>query len=181
MPSMQGTPGSIPAWWHTPVFPVLGRYKVISGYPVNSMPAWDIEDSSPDGEKTRTVTHCTMETSLWLAETEKGPMCGSSAILTCQPRSRKLTYSSCFLQACLWSLLLFSAWTKTKNQGRREKHIRIQIPLSLQWGSSHWTQGLKDSSGSEASLRPSWSPLPFSRGPPPPVPLRLSCFQTLPE
>lgn len=32
----------------------------------------------------------------------------ATAALTCQPRSRKLTYSSCFLQACLWSLLLFS-------------------------------------------------------------------------
>lgn len=37
--------------------------------------------------------------------------------LTCQPRSLKLTYSSCFLQACRWSVLLFSelgGWKKWK-------------------------------------------------------------------
>lgn len=43
--------------------------------------------------------------------------------LTCQPRSRKLTYSSCFLQACLWSVLLFSAGEQ--NAGRDgSTHVR---------------------------------------------------------
>lgn len=41
--------------------------------------------------------------------------------LTCQPRSRKLTYSSCFLQACLWSVLLFSA---DENGGEGRQHTR---------------------------------------------------------
>lgn len=56
--------------------------------------------------------------------------------LTCQPRSRKLTYSSCFLQACLWSVLLFSAWTRKQRSkvGERDrKHTHTRV-LSLR----HW-------------------------------------------
>lgn len=124
MPSMQGTPGSIPTRHKLSMVahsctPVPGRYKVISGYPVSSMPAWDLGDSSPEEEKTWTVTHCT-HGDIPVAgrdREQRKAQCVSSAILTCQPRSRKLTYSSCFLQACLWSLLLFSAWTKRKIQG----------------------------------------------------------------
>ena len=52
--------------------------------------------------------------------------------LTCQPRSRKLTYSSCFLQACLWSLLLFSALTGSRGAGQGggegRKHARVRVP-----------------------------------------------------
>lgn len=82
-------------------------------------------------------------------------MYGDSAVLTCQPRSRKLTYSSCFLQACLWSLLLFSAWSRRQRRSQGgERNARVQVPLVLQWESSLWSQGLKGSDDSQAALGP---------------------------
>lgn len=83
-----------------------------------------------------------------------GNRASPSAVLTCQPRSRKLTYSSCFLQACLWSLLLFSAWTRRRRRKprRREKHT-CSNPFGSAVG-KHWIQGLKGRGGSQATLGP---------------------------